>query len=163
MGQSVGKGTVGSAVDERVMGMMSNNQGSLMQAAAQSHRAPPSSQQGGGGGGGGSGVGGAAQGGGGPTAQEIVDYARYIGMDPISDVNLLWIAEEALCASLPEGWTVRERETETARTRMPEGKVTPSAHATSYSIEKNKKSADDQAHHLCLIQSCSIDAPCSPH
>ena len=41
----------------------------------------------------------------GPTAQEIVDYARYIGMDPIADVNLLWIAEEALCASLPEGWT----------------------------------------------------------
>jgi len=34
-----------------------------------------------------------------------VDYARYIGMDPIGDVNLLWIAEEALCASLPEGWT----------------------------------------------------------
>jgi hypothetical protein len=28
----------------------------------------------------------------GPGAQEIVEYARYIGMDPISDVNLLWIA-----------------------------------------------------------------------
>ncbi|KAJ1472595.1 hypothetical protein T484DRAFT_1571568, partial [Baffinella frigidus] len=41
----------------------------------------------------------------GPSATEIVDYARYIGMDPIGDVNLLWIAEEALCASLPEGWT----------------------------------------------------------
>ena len=162
MGQSVGKGTVGSAVDERVMGMMSNNQGSLMQAAAQSHRAPPS-QQGGGGGGGGSGVGGAAQGGGGPTAQEIVDYARYIGMDPISDVNLLWIAEEALCASLPEGWTVRQQERNRIRTPEGKGKFTPSAHASSYSIEKNKKSLDDLAVHLGLIQSGSIDPPCSPH
>jgi hypothetical protein len=32
----------------------------------------------------------------GPGAQEIVEYARYIGMDPISDVNLLWIAGHSL-------------------------------------------------------------------
>jgi hypothetical protein len=32
----------------------------------------------------------------GPGAQEIVEYARYIGMDAISDVNLLWIAGDQL-------------------------------------------------------------------
>ena len=35
----------------------------------------------------------------GPGAQEIVEYARYIGMDPISDVNLLWIAGHAVPVS----------------------------------------------------------------
>lgn len=103
-GPSVGKGTVGSAVDERMMGMMATNRPSLMQAAVQSHMGAPAQPQPQAGAG-------SANAGGGPTAQEIVDYARYIGMDPISDVNLLWIAEEALCASLPEGWTVSPKST----------------------------------------------------
>ena len=91
-GVSVGKGTVGSAVDERVQQYMGGG----------------GAMGGGLGGGGGQMMGGGApqrNAEAGPTAQEIVDYARYIGMDPIGDVNLLWIAEEALCASLPEGWT----------------------------------------------------------
>eukprot|EP00297_Palpitomonas_bilix_P002142 CAMPEP_0113894910 /NCGR_PEP_ID=MMETSP0780_2-20120614/17026_1 /TAXON_ID=652834 /ORGANISM="Palpitomonas bilix" /LENGTH=1146 /DNA_ID=CAMNT_0000885595 /DNA_START=199 /DNA_END=3639 /DNA_ORIENTATION=- /assembly_acc=CAM_ASM_000599 len=39
-----------------------------------------------------------------PEANEIVEYARYIGMDPVKDVDLLWIAEEALTAALPDDW-----------------------------------------------------------
>lgn len=74
-------------------------QAAIYQAAAQAPSYNPSV-----GGGAAPHVGGAAAGEQGPTAQEIVDYARYIGMDPIADVNLLWIAEEALCAALPEGW-----------------------------------------------------------
>lgn len=41
---------------------------------------------------------------GGPTAMEIAEFARYLGMDPAMDSNLLWIAEEALCSPLPENW-----------------------------------------------------------
>jgi hypothetical protein len=41
---------------------------------------------------------------GGPTAMEIAEFARYLGMDPALDANLLWIAEEALCSPLPENW-----------------------------------------------------------
>ena len=40
----------------------------------------------------------------GPTAMEIAEFARYLGMDPAMDSNLLWIAEEALCSPLPENW-----------------------------------------------------------
>ena len=36
---------------------------------------------------------------------EVHEYARYIGMDPMREPHLLWIAEEALEASLPEGWS----------------------------------------------------------
>ena len=39
-----------------------------------------------------------------PTAEEICEFAVYIGMDPIADLDLLWIAEEALLAPLPPGW-----------------------------------------------------------
>ena len=41
---------------------------------------------------------------GGPTAMEIAEFARYLGMDPVEDAALLWIAEEALCSPLPENW-----------------------------------------------------------
>ena len=107
-GASMGKGAVGSAVDERVSHYMSNRagggygDGGGMQQSVGGRGAPMMGANGPGMGGG-QGMGGDGQSG--PTAQEIVDYARYIGMDPIGDVNLLWIAEEALCASLPEGWT----------------------------------------------------------
>ena len=40
-----------------------------------------------------------------PTLDEIFDYARYLGLDLAMDHDLLWIAEEALCAPLPQGWT----------------------------------------------------------
>ena len=32
-------------------------------------------------------------------------YAVYLGMEPTEDTDLLWIAEEALTAGEPEGWT----------------------------------------------------------
>ena len=40
-----------------------------------------------------------------PTHEEIVEYAVYLGMDPTADVDLLYIAEWALTAPLPDGWT----------------------------------------------------------
>jgi hypothetical protein len=40
-----------------------------------------------------------------PSAEEIEDYAVYLGMDPHADHALLYIAEWALTAPLPEGWT----------------------------------------------------------
>ena len=36
-----------------------------------------------------------------PDALEIVQFARYLGMDPIEDCAFLWIAEQALVAPLP--------------------------------------------------------------
>jgi hypothetical protein len=40
-----------------------------------------------------------------PTAQEIADYARgTLGIDPVWDAELLWIAAEGLRAPLPAGW-----------------------------------------------------------
>eukprot|EP00803_Ostreobium_quekettii_P002236 evm.model.scf_178.2 EVM.evm.TU.scf_178.2 scf_178:35138-37904(-) len=41
-----------------------------------------------------------------PTEEEIREYAEYLGMDPVEDEGLLYIAEWALTAPLPEGWTV---------------------------------------------------------
>jgi len=40
-----------------------------------------------------------------PTAEEIAEYAVYLGMDPVADKELLYIAEWALTAPLPDGWT----------------------------------------------------------
>ena len=40
-----------------------------------------------------------------PTAKEIRDYAEYLGLNPDVDEEFLWIAEEALCAPLPAGWS----------------------------------------------------------
>jgi len=37
--------------------------------------------------------------------REISDYAQYLGMHPVYDADFLWIAEKALMAPLPEGWT----------------------------------------------------------
>jgi len=39
------------------------------------------------------------------TKQELVAYARYLGMDPVVDGDLVWIAEQALEAPLPSEWT----------------------------------------------------------
>ncbi|KAG2432380.1 hypothetical protein HYH02_012952 [Chlamydomonas schloesseri] len=41
-----------------------------------------------------------------PTQEEIVAYGKYLGMDVVEDADLLHIAEWALTAPLPEGWTV---------------------------------------------------------
>lgn len=40
-----------------------------------------------------------------PTAKEIQDYAAFLGLNPDVDEEFLWIAEEALCAPLPGGWS----------------------------------------------------------
>jgi len=39
------------------------------------------------------------------TEPEFIAYARYLGMDPVLDSDLLWVAEEALRAPLPEDCT----------------------------------------------------------
>jgi len=40
-----------------------------------------------------------------PTKPELIAYARYLGIDAITDGDLMWIAEEALNAPLPAEWT----------------------------------------------------------
>jgi len=35
---------------------------------------------------------------------EINEYGVFLGMDPIKDKDLLWIAKEGLKAPLPENW-----------------------------------------------------------
>jgi len=40
-----------------------------------------------------------------PTKPELIAYARYLGIDPIIDGDLMWIADEALNAPLPSEWT----------------------------------------------------------
>jgi hypothetical protein len=34
----------------------------------------------------------------------LLEYARFLGMDPERDVDLLWIARESLKAPLPLNW-----------------------------------------------------------
>lgn len=41
-----------------------------------------------------------------PTLEEVQKFAEYMGMDIIEDNELLYIAEWALTAPLPAGWTV---------------------------------------------------------
>ena len=45
-----------------------------------------------------------------PYSAQVIEYARYIGMDPRADHQLLWIAQQGLNAPLPDGW--REHVTE---------------------------------------------------
>lgn len=40
-----------------------------------------------------------------PTEEEIREYAVYLGMDPDDDRDLLYIAEWAIMAPVPDGWT----------------------------------------------------------
>jgi len=37
-------------------------------------------------------------------AQVVVEHARYLEMDVVADADLLWIAEQALAAPMPDGW-----------------------------------------------------------
>lgn len=39
-----------------------------------------------------------------PSAAEVEDYARWLGMDPRADRELLWVAREGLMAPLPPQW-----------------------------------------------------------
>lgn len=40
-----------------------------------------------------------------PTKPELIAYARYLGIDPITDADLMWIVDESLNAPLPSEWT----------------------------------------------------------
>jgi hypothetical protein len=40
-----------------------------------------------------------------PSGPELIAYARYLGIDPVADHDLLWVAVEALEAPLPSDWT----------------------------------------------------------
>jgi hypothetical protein len=40
-----------------------------------------------------------------PSGPELIAYARYLGIDPVADHDLLWVAYEALEAPLPSDWT----------------------------------------------------------
>ena len=39
---------------------------------------------------------------------DVIEFAKYLGMDPAADRDLLWIAQEALNAPLPSEWTEHE-------------------------------------------------------
>eukprot|EP01044_Picomonas_judraskeda_P030121 COSAG03_NODE_10703_length_634_cov_0.755140_2_plen_114_part_01 len=39
-----------------------------------------------------------------PAAEEIREYASYLGIDPELDAKWLWIAEEAISCPLPPSW-----------------------------------------------------------
>ena len=39
------------------------------------------------------------------SASQMMAYARHLGMNLIQDLDLLWIAEQALNAPIPDGWT----------------------------------------------------------
>ncbi|KAJ3148377.1 hypothetical protein HDU86_007486 [Geranomyces michiganensis] len=39
-----------------------------------------------------------------PTDEEIIDYAKFLGIDPDTEQNLLWIARQSLKAPLPPNW-----------------------------------------------------------
>ena len=39
-----------------------------------------------------------------PDQKEIDEYAQWLGMDPVEDKELMWIAKEGLKAPLPPSW-----------------------------------------------------------
>ncbi|EGF84195.1 hypothetical protein BATDEDRAFT_85377 [Batrachochytrium dendrobatidis JAM81] len=39
-----------------------------------------------------------------PTQEEVIEYAKFLGMDPVADKHLLWIARDSLKAPLPADW-----------------------------------------------------------
>lgn len=39
-----------------------------------------------------------------PHEEEVTEYATWLGMDPVEDRDLRWIAREGLMAPLPQGW-----------------------------------------------------------
>eukprot|EP00736_Rhodelphis_marinus_P008308 Rmarinus@m.28889 len=45
-----------------------------------------------------------------PNYQDLVEFAKYIQIDPTDDTELLWIAWEAMMAPLPAAWEMHEDE-----------------------------------------------------
>jgi hypothetical protein len=43
-----------------------------------------------------------------PTEDEVIEYAKWLGMDLKKDKDLYWIAREGLKAPLPADWKVRD-------------------------------------------------------
>lgn len=43
-----------------------------------------------------------------PTQEDVDEYAKWLGMDPATDSELMWIAIEGLKAPLPKGWKACE-------------------------------------------------------
>jgi centrosomal protein CEP164 len=41
-----------------------------------------------------------------PTEDEVIEYAKWLGMDLKKDKDLYWIAREGLKAPLPADWKV---------------------------------------------------------
>ncbi|KAJ1463325.1 hypothetical protein M885DRAFT_430258, partial [Pelagophyceae sp. CCMP2097] len=39
-----------------------------------------------------------------PSQEEVMEYAKWLGMDLEKDVDMFWIAREGLKAPLPENW-----------------------------------------------------------
>eukprot|EP00741_Cyanophora_paradoxa_P015142 tig00020848_g14613.t1 len=39
-----------------------------------------------------------------PSEEEILEHARFLGIDPAEEAELLWIARDALTAPVPDGW-----------------------------------------------------------
>ncbi|RKP03276.1 hypothetical protein CXG81DRAFT_818, partial [Caulochytrium protostelioides] len=39
-----------------------------------------------------------------PTEEEIIEYATYLGIDPDTEPEFLWIARDSLKAPLPADW-----------------------------------------------------------
>lgn len=39
-----------------------------------------------------------------PTQEEVLEYAKWLGMDTVEDSDLLYIAREGLKAPLPDKW-----------------------------------------------------------
>jgi WW domain len=39
-----------------------------------------------------------------PSENEVVEYAKWLGMDLVADIDLFWIAREGLMAPLPKNW-----------------------------------------------------------
>jgi centrosomal protein CEP164 len=39
-----------------------------------------------------------------PSDDEVIDYAKWLGMDLQKDNDLYWIAHEGLMAPLPKNW-----------------------------------------------------------
>eukprot|EP00741_Cyanophora_paradoxa_P016916 tig00020943_g16337.t1 len=46
----------------------------------------------------------------GPEFQAIIDHAKHLGIDPVEEPHLLWVAEESLAAPLPDGWVEHSAE-----------------------------------------------------
>ena len=40
----------------------------------------------------------------------VLEHAKFLGMDPVAHAEFLWLAEEALVAPMPAGWTACEDE-----------------------------------------------------